>query len=166
MRLFVRLLLVMATLQIFSFGHSAATQDAASADEQAVKATEEKIEAAWAHNDADTLEQLWSDDYTFTNPSGIFLTKAQRLGMMRSGKVKVQSYSTDDEKIRIYGDTAVVTYRSTVQRQANGQEIGREQHRVMVLLVRKNGVWRAVAQQSTPILVAPAANGASPKANQ
>src|SRR6185312_8427445 len=108
MRLVVRLLVMVAALHGLSLGQTVPTKDSVSADEQAVKATEERIESAWAHNDADTLEQLWSDDYTFTNPSGIFLNKPQRLGMMRSGKVKVQSYSVDDEKIRVYGDTAVV----------------------------------------------------------
>ncbi len=121
-------------------------------DEQNVRDAVERMTTAWGNNDAETLDKLWSDDYTFTNPSGIFLTKAKRLSMMRSGRVKVETYAVDQENVRIYGDTAVVTYRSTVKRQAEGREIGSEQHRVLTVLVKQNGVWRAIAQQSTPVL--------------
>jgi uncharacterized protein (TIGR02246 family) len=126
-----------------------------STEEKDVHAAVEKMTSAWGNNDADSLEKLWSDDYTFGNPSGIFLTKAQRLSMLRSGRVKVENYSVDAEKVRIYGDTAIVTYRSTVKRQAEGREIESEQHQVLVVLVKIEGAWRAVAQQSTPVLVAP-----------
>ena len=63
---------------------------------------------------------------------------------------KIETYKRDDEKIRVYGDTAVVTYRSTVQAQRNGQGIS-SQRRVITVLVKRDGYWQAVAQQSTTI---------------
>ena len=83
-------------------------------------------------------------------PAGQLLTKAQRLTMLRSGELKIETYRRDDEKIRVYGDTAVVTYRSTVQAQRNGQDIS-SQRRVITVLVRRDSRWQAVAQQSTAI---------------
>ena len=145
------------TIFLFVICAFAAAQDSrrSSSEEQNAKLAVDKMIAAWGHNDADALERLWAGDYTFTNPSGIALTKSQRLGMLRSGRVKVEDYSVDNEKVRIYGQTAVVTYRSVVRRQAEGREIASEQHLVLTVLVKQDGVWRAVAQQSTPVLVTP-----------
>jgi uncharacterized protein (TIGR02246 family) len=119
-------------------------------DEESVRKIEDQFAAAYAKNDADTLTRLWADDYTFVNPAGQVLTKAQRLAMLRSGELKIESYSRDEESIRIYGDTAVVTYRSTVHAQRNGNDIS-SQRRVITVLVKRDGRWQAVAQQSTTI---------------
>lgn len=129
----------------------ASTQTGTSADEAQVKEAVGKMVDGWRNNDADALEKLWAVDYTFTNPSGVSLNRSQRLQMLRSGRVKVEDYAVDLEKIRIYGDAAVVTYRSTVKRQSEGQEIESEQHLVLTVLIKQNGQWLAVAQQSTPV---------------
>ena len=146
------------TVVLLAIALFAAAQDTASKtppDEQSVRDAVERMTHAWGNNDPGPLEKLWSDDYTFTNPFGIFLTKSQRLKMMRSGVVKVEEYSIDQEHVRIYGEAAVVTYRSVERRLANGREIPSEHHLVLTVLIKKDGVWRAVAQQSTPVLVRP-----------
>jgi ketosteroid isomerase-like protein len=119
-------------------------------EEESVRKTEDEFAAAYGRNDAEALERLWAADYTFVNPAGQVLTKAQRLAMLRSGELQIESYSRDDESIRIYGNTAVVTYRSTVKAQRNGHDIS-SQRRVITVLVKKDGRWQAVAQQSTTI---------------
>jgi len=126
------------------------TTSSASVAEDSVRKIEDEFAAAYGRNDADALDRLWAADYTFVNPAGQVLTKAQRLAMIRSGELKIEGYSRDDENIRIYGDTAVVTFRSTVKAQRNGTDIG-NQRRVITVLVKKDGHWQAVAQQSTTI---------------
>jgi len=59
-----------------------------SRDEQAVRQIEDQVSAALDHNDADALDRLWAADYMFVNPFGIVMTKAQRLSLFRSGKLK------------------------------------------------------------------------------
>jgi len=119
-------------------------------EEESIRKLEDEYAAAYGRNDADTLDRLWAPDYTFVNPAGQVLTKGQRLAMLRSGELKIEAYSRDDESIRIYGNTAVVTYRSTVKAQRNGTDIG-SQRRVITVLVKRDGHWQAVAQQSTGI---------------
>lgn len=123
---------------------------AQNADEEAVRKIEDEFAAAYGRNDAETLDRLWAADYTFVNPAGQVLTKAQRLAMLRSGELKIESYSRDNESIRLYGNAAVVTYRSTVKAQRNGTNIS-SQRRVITVLVKRDGRWQAVAQQSTAI---------------
>jgi len=126
------------------------TTSSPNADEESVRKVEDEFAAAYGRNDAEALDKLWAADYVFVNPAGQVLTKAQRLAMLRSGELKIEAYSRDDESIRIYGDTAVVTYRSTVKAQRNGTDIS-SQRRVITVLVKRDGRWQAVAQQSTTI---------------
>ena len=119
-------------------------------EEETIRKVEDEFAAAYGRNDADTLDRLWAPDYTFVNLAGQVLTKAQRLAMLRSGELKIEAYTRDDESIRIYGNTAVVTYRSTVKAQRNGTDIS-SQRRVITVLVKRDGHWQAVAQQSTRI---------------
>ena len=139
----------------FAAAAQASTQAGTSSDEAQVKEAVSKMIDGWRNNDADALEKLWASDYTFANPSGVSLNKSQRLQMLRSGRVKVEDYTIDLEKIRIYGDAAVVTYRSTVKRQSEGHEVESEQHLVLTVLIKQNGQWLAVAQQSTPVTAMP-----------
>ncbi|MGH9878771.1 MAG: nuclear transport factor 2 family protein [Nitrososphaerales archaeon] len=71
---------------------------------------------AFAQVDTAVLKSLIADDYVHTNLTGEVLNKAQwleRAKMRRAdisaGKFKIDHYSYDDLKIRIYGNTAVVT---------------------------------------------------------
>jgi uncharacterized protein (TIGR02246 family) len=122
----------------------------ATGEENAVREVEDRFAAAYGHNDADALDALWASDYTFVNPAGQVWTKGQRLAAVRSGELKIESYSRDDENIRVYGSTAVVTYRSHVKAERNGRDISSDR-RVITVLVRRDSRWQAVAQQSTTI---------------
>src|SRR5438270_805479 len=94
-----------------------------SSDEEAVHKAVDAIVAALDHNDADALDRLSTPDYIFVNPAGKVLTKAQYFELIRSGTLKVESYSRDEEIIRVYGDTAVVIYRSTPKGTFKGTEL-------------------------------------------
>jgi ketosteroid isomerase-like protein len=148
------LIATMLLLIVTSFVSGQAPEQKTSAttsEENAVREVEDKFAAAYSHNDAEALDALWAADYIFVNPAGQVLTKAQRLTMLRSGELKIESYSRDDESIRVYGNTAVVTYRSHVKAQRNGHDIS-SARRVITVLVKRDSRWQAVAQQSTTIL--------------
>jgi len=123
----------------------------ATGEENAVREVEDKFAAAYSRNDAEALDALWAPDYIFVNPAGQVWTKGQRLAAIRSGELRIESYSRDDETIRVYGNTAVVTYRSSVKAERNGRDIS-SKRRVITVLVKRDGRWQAVAQQSTTIM--------------
>ena len=127
------------------------TAGAAGDDEQAVRQIEDQVATALDHNDADALDRLWASDYMFVNPSGTVFTKAERLASLRSGDLKYQSYSRDEENIRIFGSTAVVIYRSTISGQKAGKDIS-SRRRVTTVLLKRDGRWQVVSQQTTVIL--------------
>jgi ketosteroid isomerase-like protein len=120
-------------------------------EEDAVHKKIDEIVAAEDRNDADALDRLYVADYTFVTPFGQVWSKARYLGLMRSGDLKSGSYSRDEETIRLYGDTAVVIYRSTAQGTLKGETFN-SQRRVTTVLMKQEGIWRALGRQSTPIL--------------
>ena len=111
----------------------------------------DEIVAAEDRNDADALDRLYVPDYTFVTPAGQVWTKARYLQLMRSGDLKSNSYSRDEETIRVYGNTALVIYRSTASGTLKGQSFN-SQRRVTTVLLKRDGVWLALGRQSTPIL--------------
>jgi ketosteroid isomerase-like protein len=114
------------------------------------KAVEEVVEAL-DRNDADALDRLSTPDYIFVNPAGRVWNKAEYLELIRSGTLKVDSYTRAEEIIRLYGDTAVVIYRSSPKGTFKGQELTSDR-RVTTVLVKQGGRWLATGRQSTPIL--------------
>jgi uncharacterized protein (TIGR02246 family) len=117
-------------------------------DEQAVRQVLDELYAALGRNDAAALDRIYSDDYTFINESGEFTTKAPRLAAIKSGEMKYESLSFEDMNVRLYGNTAVATYRATVKARSKGQDVGGTL-RVTVTLVKTKGRWQVVAAQAT-----------------
>ena len=118
-------------------------------EQQLTKLEQDRAQAA-VRGDTAFLEQNTSDDYTFINARGMLITKAQLLADFKSGQIKLQSSDLDDLHPRVYGDTAVLTGRSTQKGQAYGQDTG-GQYRFTRVYVKRNGRWQSVAFQQTRI---------------
>ncbi|CAN5320682.1 hypothetical protein BH18GEM1_BH18GEM1_18630 [soil metagenome] len=119
-------------------------------DEQAVRQLLNELYTALGRNDTAALDRIYADDYTLVNEDGVLTTKAPRLAAIKSGELKFESVSFDEVNVRLYGNTAVATYRAINKVQFKGQEIG-GQFRVTVTLVKKNERWQVVAAQVTRI---------------
>ena len=105
---------------------------------------------ALAKRDVTTLDDIWADDYTFTNPHGDFLTKKQRLENIRSAHTQIESVGSEDQDVRVYGDTAVITGRVTLKGKYSGKEAS-GLYRSISVWVNQRGRWRLVANQITLI---------------
>src|SRR4051812_6701275 len=82
--------------------------------EQEIKALEAKLNDAIVRADLAFFDHVFADDFTHTNHAGAFRTKAQWLANHKPGaKSPYDSFDTEDLAIRVYGETAVVTGRST-----------------------------------------------------
>ena len=119
-------------------------------DEQAVRKLLDELSAAVGKNDTAALDRIYADDYTITTDSGAVMTKAERLAAMKSGDLKYESVTFDDVNIRVYGNTAVATLRTTGKGQYKGQDIS-SQARATLALVKMKGRWQEVAAHTTRI---------------
>lgn len=126
-------------------------QGADAAAEQEVRQTIKKYRTALLQRDAATLEQIWADDYTFTNGAGETHSKADRLAHLKSGATSLDSISEAEEmKVRIHGNVAVVTSRVTIKGKYSGKQAS-GQYRSINVWVKGAAGWQLVANQLTPV---------------
>jgi uncharacterized protein (TIGR02246 family) len=118
--------------------------------EKAVMQMEEELRAAISKGDAKAYARIVGDDYVFTNADALMRTKAQMVSAYESGSIKYESVKFDEIKVHPYGDTVVVTGRSTVKGMDNGKDIS-GQSRYTRVYVKRQGKWQLVATQSTNI---------------
>jgi hypothetical protein len=126
-------------------------QATASSVEEQIKKMERDRAAAVVKGDVAMLEGLTSDDYVFINASGQVSDKATTMNNLKTGVIKLTANEVSDLKVRLYGDTAVVTGKSTARGTISGREL---KGPVMFtrVLVKMNGKWKSVAFQQTPIV--------------
>ena len=95
---------------------------------------------------ADTvaLNRIYADDFIGVGPSGTVRTKPQVISDFTSGGLKFQSITTDEVQVRVYGNTAVETGRSTMIGQDKNKVVPRD-NRFTRVWVKQQGRWRLVA---------------------
>jgi uncharacterized protein (TIGR02246 family) len=111
---------------------------------------EERIQAQ-IHADARALDRIYADDFIGIGPSGTVRTKPQVLADFTSHDLKFQSITTDDVRIRVYGNTVVETGRSTMVGQDKGKVVPRD-NRFTRVWVRRQGRWRLVANHYSTLI--------------
>jgi ketosteroid isomerase-like protein len=119
--------------------------------EQEIRKLLDEFAQAFAQVDTVVLQSLIADDYVHTNLTGEVLNKAQwleRAQMRRAdisaGKFKIDHYSYDDVRIRIYGNTAVVTGQAITTGRQEGKEF-KWNLRFTNVWVKREGRWQRVA---------------------
>jgi ketosteroid isomerase-like protein len=118
--------------------------------EQAVMQMEEDLRVAVTKGDMKTYGRIVGDDYVYTNQDALVRTKAQVMSDYDSGNLKYESLKFDEIKVHSYGDSAVVTGRSTAKGQDNGNDFS-GQFRYTRVYVKRQGRWQLVATQATRI---------------
>lgn len=106
---------------------------------------------AMTENDFASLERILADDLSYSHTSGWLQTKGEFIATLRSGQLKYESISAEETKVRVYGNTGVVTGRASLKVRSKGQE---ESFRVRYLdvYINRNGRWQMVGWQSTRLV--------------
>jgi ketosteroid isomerase-like protein len=128
--------------------------------EREIRELEAQLSRAVVAGDRGLFDRVLAGDFTHTSHSGQFKTRAEwmaedkvdsRQGKPQAGKTTYEAFDVDDLAVRIYGETAVVTGRSTPKgRNARGEPI-RGQYRFLRVWVKRDGRWQVVAFQGTRI---------------
>ena len=112
--------------------------------EQTIRQLDNERIQAQIHADASALDRIYADDFVGVGPSGTVRAKPQVISDFTSGDLKFQSITTDEVQVRVYGNTAVETGRSTMIGQDEGQTVPRDT-RFTRVWVRQQGRWKLVA---------------------
>ena len=122
---------------------SARTRDAAST-EQAVQQQDQRRIRAQLTADTIALRRIYADDFLGIGPTGVVRNKAEVIADFTSHALTYQSITTAEVRVRVYGNTAVETGRSTMVGQDRGKAVPRD-NRFTRVWVKKNGRWQLVA---------------------
>ena len=116
-----------------------------------------RVESPWDEasmgRDTAALARILSDDFVYTNASGAVLGKQEYLmSLIKAPDMTQQSFTSEDLSIRVYGDAAVVTGRSSWKGRSRGKgQFINAQYRFTDVWVKRQGGWQAVATQATTI---------------
>ena len=118
--------------------------------EKELLALEERRFAAMIARDFAKLDTLVHEQLLYTHSSGVTDTKVSWLQSMQSGRVKYKSAKCSEQKVRLFGDTALITGRAHIE-----AEIAGEPKTLKLLFLNAwthtpQG-WQFVAWQSTPL---------------
>ena len=126
---------------------------AARIDKRLVRSNEAELQkanrdydAAIVRGDVAALERIFADEFVYTNPDGEVRDKRQQLAFFRSGDLKFDRGQSDDLKIRVYGNTAVLIGRFTAKGAFKGEPL-EVNERYTAVWVKQNGRWRLVGEQ-------------------
>ena len=135
-----------ASLGVAAAGSLSTVADAAKEIEQ----IERQLVAAIAAVDLTAYDRLVADDYVVVQASGVEMTKADVMASYRTGARRYKGLVISEVKVHLYGDTAVLSARSSGFRSDGGNEVPNNVRYIRVYL-RRQGKWRAVSQMATPI---------------
>jgi ketosteroid isomerase-like protein len=118
----------------------------------AISQTLQAMEQAWLNaeknHDAAAFEQLVADDWIAISPDGKSETKAERAAEIETAHI--DSATLGDLKVRVLGDTAVVTGTDDESTMEGGKKSS-DHYAWTDVFVRRNGKWLAVASQTAQI---------------
>ena len=137
--------IVVSTLFLASIAHAAGSP---TKEQEALMQSERDWAKAWTAKDLSAVD--WeADEYVFTNFDGKVSDRASDVADLKSSTFTI-SYEVDDMKAMVFGDTGVVVGHQTQKGRQNGQDIGGV-FRFTDTWVKRDGRWKCVAAQLTPI---------------
>ncbi len=124
------------------------TADSDAATAQTLQVIEQDWLNAEKNHDAEAFEKLVADDWIAINPDGKSQTKAERAAEIKT--FNIDSATLGDMKVRVFGDTAVVTGTDNEVIMKDGKKSS--DHYVWTdVFVTRSGKWLAVASQTAQI---------------
>lgn len=131
-----------------SNANSAAAAPAADpkAAEAEVRKVMEAIKAGLSANNADAMDKIYADNYTFVGNDGVMMNKAERLAAIRSGELKYTSFAYTEEKITVNpdGNSAVGIFKITAAGTNKGKPMTGDTRTTGTFVKTKDG-WRLMS---------------------
>jgi hypothetical protein len=118
-------------------------------DGEVLRSTERERLRALVSGDVERAKQLHTEDFQLINPLGGALSKEQYLGGIASGQIRYLYWEPGPIAVRLYGDVAVLRYRSQLEIVVRGRHIQRQQYWHTDLYERHGAQWQVVWSHAT-----------------
>ena len=120
-------------------------------DAEIIRATERERLRALVAGDVARAGPLHAEDFQLINPLGGVLSKEQYLGGIGSGQIDYLFWEPESIAARLYGDVAVIRYRSQLEIVVQGRHIPRQGYWHTDLYERHEAQWQVVWSHATGI---------------
>jgi len=137
-------------LSLICGGALAQQKGASAGDEAAIRALEEKWDAANLKGDAAALDGIFADTFITTDAEGKVRSKAEVVAALKSGDIKYQAAKADEIKVYLNGDTAIVSGRWRGKFTEKGKPMDVSE-RFTDTWVKRNGQWRCIASHGSTL---------------
>lgn len=117
-------------------------------DQETLLKLEKEFEQAVVSNDAAAVGWLLADDSIIVGPDGRIIDKSRFLEVIRSGALSHEKMESQDMRVRIYDNTAIVTALTTSKGKFMGQEFT-SLERATDIFVKQNDRWQCLFTQLT-----------------
>ncbi len=131
-------------------GQAPAAPAAPNSVEQILLQLERDWSQADIHKDSAALDRILAEDWIGIDFEGTVLTKSQALDGLASDSGSLETTVLRDMKVRIYGNTAIVTGTDLEKSEYHGKDSSGKYLWTDVFVLR-NGLWQAVSSQSTKL---------------
>lgn len=115
-----------------------------------IEALEREWRDAVIHNNVRVMNRLLADDYLGISANGTVETKAEEVAQSKAGTLRIKSLKLSDIKVRIYGNTAVVTSSAELTG-VNGQSDISGNYRYTRVYNKRYGKWKIVSFEASRI---------------
>ena len=118
-------------------------------EEELLKLEKEFAEAI-VKNDPEAIARLVADDWVIIDPNGQIIDRTRFFEVIKSGALTHDMMESEDFRVRVYGDSAVVTAITSTKAKFMGQEFS-TQERATDVFVRRDGRWWCVLTHLTKL---------------
>ena len=124
---------------------------ASSGTEQELLKKNKEYDEALVREDAAALDRIFADEFIYISTTGELIDKSQQLEAIRSGDLKIEYGKSDEVRVRVYGNTAVMTGRFIAKGEFRGK-VFEAPERYTAVWVKRQGRWQLVAEQGTRVV--------------
>ena len=110
--------------------------------------TSARFELALQRNDVPALERVLSPDWLIIDSDGHLISREQFLRLLRSGELSHSAMQSSDLRVRVYGDSAVITALANGHGSYRGQAFDFAERSTDVW-IWTNGRWLCAFTQLT-----------------
>ena len=116
--------------------------------EQELVKLEEEFTDAIVKNNPEKIRQFFTDDWIIITADGGIIDGERFFEVIKSGTLTHERMESDDMRVRVYGDSAVVSALTRSKGKFMGQEFTTHERSTDVFVIR-GGQWRCVLTQLT-----------------
>src|SRR5574338_863541 len=111
-----------------------------------------KLEQAFGEaivkNDVEAIGRVVADDWVIIDPNGEIIDRMRFFEVIKSGALTHDRMDSEDFRVRVYGDSAVVTAITGTSGKFMGQEFSTKE-RATDVFVKRDGGWQCVLTHLT-----------------